>query len=443
MTSDSSVPFISRRSTVYGVNGMVACSEPLATQVGIDILKKGGNAADAAVAVAAAVGVVAPRSAGIGGDAFCLFYDAKSHKVTGLNGSGRAPVKMTMEYLRQKAGITEAQIPIDSIHGATVPGAAAAWVDTFEHFGSGKLDLTTLFQPAINLAENGFPVSPLVARGWKNSENRLKKMNRHKKNLLIDGIRAPKEGEIMYLPDLAKTLKAVAIHGKDGFYKGPIADAIVDAIQTRGEVMTHEDLASHTSEIVEPISIDYHGLTLWEVPPNSQGITALVALGIIRALEEEHGLDLSNYEHNSAEYLHVIIESLRIAFADTRYYVTDPQVNHLTVPSPEQFLSKKYLSERAKLVNMHKRNDAIEKGYPEQASNTVYFSVVDGEGNATNPNDSASFLLVFSGLDMSRNCMSVFSLRGALPTSILRNQESYLSMLPPPPIPPSISSSLS
>ena len=127
--------------------------------------------------------------------------------------------------------------------------------------------------------------------------------------------------------------------------------------------MIHEDLASHTSEVVEQISIDYHGLTLWEAPPNGQGITILIALGIIRALEEEHGLDLSNYKHNSAEYLHVIIESLRIAFADTRYYVTDPQVNHGTVVSPEQFLRREYLSERAKLVNMHKRNDTIEKGY--------------------------------------------------------------------------------
>ena len=165
------------------------------------------------------------------------------------------------------------------------------------------------------------------------------------------------------------------------FYKGPIADAIVNSVQSHGGLLTHEDLASHTSEIIEPISIDYHGYTLWETPPNSQGITALIALGIIRALEEEHGLDFSKIEHNSAEYLHVIIEVMRIAFADTRYYVTDPQV-HLTALSTDKLLSRSYLSQRAKLVDSKKRNNKIKKGYPEQSSNTVYFCVVDREGNA-------------------------------------------------------------
>ncbi|KAI7850854.1 nucleophile aminohydrolase [Circinella umbellata] len=174
---------------------------------------------------------------------------------------------------------------------------------------------------------------------WKNPKNHLDEMNKHKKNILTDGIRVPKEGKIMYLPDLANTSKAVAVYGKDGFYKVPIADGIVDTIQTRGGVLTHEDLASHTFEI------NYGN----PFPTISHGITALIALGIIRAL------------------------SLRIAFADPRYYVTNPQVNHFTVPSPEQFLSKKYLSERAKLANLHKRNDAIEKGYPEQEMHKAYF----------------------------------------------------------------------
>ncbi|KAG2221770.1 hypothetical protein INT45_003410 [Circinella minor] len=380
MASDP-LPFISRRSTVYGTEGMVACPHPIAAQIGAEILKKGGNAADAAVAVAAALNVVMPGSTGIGGDASCLFYNSKSCKVTGLNGTGRAPAMLTLDYLRQKAGITGLTIPIENIHGAIVPGAAAAWVDTVELFGSGKIDLATLFQPAIDLAENGFPVSPIVAKGWKGLEPRLKKTGNGKSTMLIDGIRSPEEGEMMYLPDLAKTFKTVAEHGKNGFYKGPIADAIVNSIQSRGGLLTHEDLASHKSEIIEPISIDYHDYTLWEMPPNSQGITALIALGIIRALEEEHGLDFSKIEHHSAEYLHLIIEAMRIAFADTRYYVTDPQVHSTAVPI-DMLLSKSYLSQRAKLVNLKKRNNKLKKGHPEQDSNTVYFCVVDREGNA-------------------------------------------------------------
>ncbi|KAI7850815.1 nucleophile aminohydrolase [Circinella umbellata] len=374
-------PFISRRSTVYGTDGMVACQHPIAAQIGAGILEKGGNAADAAIAVAAALNVVMPESTGIGGDASCLFYNSKTCKVTGLNGTGRAPAMLTLDYLRQKAGITGLTIPVESIYAAIVPGAAAAWVDTVELFGSGKMDLATLFQPAIELAENGFPVSFVVAKGWKKSESQLKKMGNGKSTMLIDGVRSPEEGEMMNLSDLAKTFRIVAEHGKNGFYKGPIADAIVNSIQSHGGLLTHEDLASHKSEIVEPISIDYHDYTLWEMPPNSQGVTALIALGIIRALEEEHGLDFSKIKHNSAEYLHLIIEAMRIAFADTRHYVTDPQVHSLAVPI-EMLLSKSYLSQRAKLVNLKKRNNKLKKGYPEQDSNTVYFCVVDREGNA-------------------------------------------------------------
>ncbi|KAI9494949.1 gamma-glutamyltranspeptidase [Zychaea mexicana] len=378
MTLDT-LPFISRRSAVYGTHGMVASSQPLATQAGVDILKKGGNAADAAVAVAAALNVTEPASTGIGGDAFCLFYDAKTRKVRGLNGSGRTPAALTIEYLREKASLHGSSLPNYSVHAVTVPGAAAAWVDTVEHFGSGKVDMATVLQPAIDLAENGFPVSHISARSWKEEEKTLKELNTTKDNMLIDGVRAPAEGDIMQLTNLAETYKAVAAQGKDAFYKGRIADAIVDAVKSRGGLMTHEDLASHTSEFVDPISIDYHDWTVWEIPPNGQGITALIALGIIRALEEQHGLNLAKLEHNSAEYLHIIIEALRLAFADTRYYVTDPQV--LPVPT-EKLLSKEYLSERAKSVDLKKRNDKVEKGYPDETSNTVYFSVVDGEGNA-------------------------------------------------------------
>ncbi|CAO3670618.1 unnamed protein product [Rhizopus microsporus] len=376
----SSLPFISRRSTVYGTHAMVASSQPLATQAGIEILKKGGNAADAAVAVAAAINVTEPGSTGIGGDAFCLFYDAKARTVKGLNGSGRTPAKLTMDFLKNEAKLTDENAFTRSVHAVTVPGAAAAWVDTVSHFGSGKLDLSTILKPAIDLAKNGFPVSHISANGWKGEVEKLVEKNPNQKiEWLIDNERAPQEGEIMMVPELAETFQLLAKHGKSGFYEGRIGQAIVEAVQSRGGVMTLEDLAAHTSELLEPISLDYHDWTIWEIPPNGQGITALIALGIIEALEESGAVDFSKIEHNSATYVHIVSEALRIAFADTRYYVTDPQVHH--VPT-EALLSKEYLRERAKLVDLSRRNNEVQKGYPEGNGNTVYFSVVDEEGNA-------------------------------------------------------------
>ncbi|KAI7849586.1 nucleophile aminohydrolase [Circinella umbellata] len=378
--SSSTLPYTSRRSVVHGVHGMVSTSQPLATQVGVDILRQGGNAADAAVAVVATLSVTEPGSTGLGGDASCLFYDSKKGTVKGINGTGRTPAALTTEYLKQHNLLEGETLPNFSIHAITVPGAVAAWADTVEHFGSGKLDLGTLLQPAIKLAENGFPVCQIASYLWKQGEQMLKQMNDHKDNLLVDGIRSPAEGEIMQLPKLAEALRTIATEGKDGFYKGRIAGAIVDAVKTRGGLLTHKDLASHESEMVDPISFDYHDWTIWEMPPNSQGVTALMALGIIQALEEEHGLDFTKLKHNSPEYLHILIEVMRLAFADTRYYVTDPQV-YLPVAT-KKLLSKEYLSERAKSINFKKRNNMIEKGYPDRTSDTVYFSVVDKDGNA-------------------------------------------------------------
>ncbi|KAI9305954.1 nucleophile aminohydrolase [Cunninghamella echinulata] len=379
MTIEKELRFISRRSAVYGVHAMVSSTQPLATQAGIEVLKKGGNAADAAVAVAAALGVTEPSSTGIGGDAFCLFYDAKEKTVKGLNGSGRTPAGLTLDIVRE-SGVEGQGLPPRSIHAVTVPGAAASWVDTVEWFGSGKLDLATILQPAIDLAENGFPVAEVAAHSWKVQEKSLIETNPGKKvEYLFDGERAPEEGEIMSLPTLAKAYKTLAKEGKVGFYQGEIGQAIVEEIQQRGGVMTLEDLAAHSSQKVEPISIDYHDYTVWEIPPNGQGITALMALGIIEALEKNGSIDFKHLEHNSSEYLHVVIEALRLAFADTRYYVGDPDVIH--VPT-EKLLSKDYLNERAKLIHLDHRNSNIQKGYPETMGNTVYFSIVDEEGNA-------------------------------------------------------------
>ncbi|KAG2208294.1 hypothetical protein INT47_006150 [Mucor saturninus] len=333
------------------------------------------------VDLAAALNVTEPGSTGIGGDAFCLFYDAKARTVKGLNGSGRTPAALTMDHIRHQANISGSELPSTSVHAITVPGAAAAWVDTVQQFGSGNVDLATILLPAIDLAENGFPVSHISAHGWNREAKQLAETNPDGGDnaWLIDNSRAPVEGEVMTVPSLAETFKVLGAEGKKGFYEGRIGESIVQAIQSRGGLMTLEDLKSHSSELIQPISIDYHDWTVWEIPPNGQGITALIALGIIEALEESGQVDFAKIEHNSADYIHIVTEALRIAFADTRYYVTDPQVE--PVPT-EALLNKVYLRERAKLVQLAKRNDEIHRGYPEQAGNTVYFSVVDEQGNA-------------------------------------------------------------
>ena len=385
--------FASRRSTVMGSKGVVACSQPLASSAGIEILNKGGNAADAAVAVAAALNVTEPCNTGIGGDAFCLFYDAKNRKVRAFNGSGRAPAAMTLEKLRA-AGITGDEIPHTSLHSVTVPGAASAWVDTVERLGSGNLTLSDILAPAIRLAENGYPVHESTAYLWNVSEKLIKQASPNANEMLLNG-KAPAAAELMRMPNLARTFRELATKGKDGFYRGRVAEAIVELIKSKGGLMELDDLAAHAekgTEEVTPISYTYNhpaqagdlkgkeGVTLYECPPNGQGLTALIALGILDQLQDQ-GLvgDLAKIEHNSAEYLHALIEALRLAFADTRYFVADPAHSKDMVAA---LLSKEYLAERAKLFNPNKASVDLAQGSPANTCDTVYFTVTDGEGNA-------------------------------------------------------------
>ncbi|KAI0067789.1 gamma-glutamyltranspeptidase [Artomyces pyxidatus] len=370
--------FPSRRSVVYGTKGVVSSSQPLATEAGLEILRKGGNAADAAVATSAALNVTEPSCCGIGGDAFCLFYDAKSKVVKALNGSGHSPEKLTIDYMRQR-GIT-GKIPATDLNSVTVPGAAAAWVDTVEKFGSGKLTIAEVLEPAIRLAEEGVPVSELHSLAWKMSEDLIRHASPNGDEMLLDG-KAPLAGQIMKFPNLAKTFRAVAEQGKDGFYKGRIAEAIVEVIQSRGGLMELDDLAKHETSFVEPIKYTYAGdVTVYECPPNGQGITALLALGILENIQEIGKVkNLLEMEHNSVEYLHTLVEALRLAFADSQYYVTDPEFHHTPV---EELLSKKYLASRAALFDPKKTNPQVVHGNPVHSSDTVYFSVTDQWGNA-------------------------------------------------------------
>lgn len=363
------INFSSRRSPVYSKRGIVATSQPLATAAGIEILSKGGNAADAAVAAAAALNVTEPTSTGIGGDMFALYYDAKTKQVTALNGSGRAPAALTLDLLK-KENLLANELPYYHPHTITVPGACAGWCDLIERHGS--LSLTEILSPAIRLADEGFPVAPVTAYFWaRGAERQLKSaLNGHE--LTING-RAPKAGEIFYNKGLAKTFRLIAEKKAEGFYQGPIAEAIISVVKEAGGVMSHADLAEHVSTWEHPISVNYRGLNVYECPPNGQGIAALIALNILE------GFDLSSMDLLSSEKMHLMIEAMRLAFADARWYVADPAFAKIPM---NELLSKEYARERRKLINLNRATVDQKRGTPAASSNTVYLSVVDGFGNA-------------------------------------------------------------
>ena len=360
--------FNSRRSPVYSRNGIVATSQSLATAAGLEILSKGGNAADAAVAAGAALNVTEPTSTGIGGDMFALYYSAETRQVTALNGSGRAPAALSLDRLKKDGISTE--LPPFHAHTITVPGACAGWFDLIERHGS--LTMSEILSPAIHLASDGFPVSPITAHSWEIGVERQLRSAPNGRELTIDG-RAPRAGEIFRSPNLARTLETIANGGRDAFYQGEIAEAIVHVIHEAGGCLSLEDLASHTSTWEIPISVDYRGLRVYECPPNGQGITALIALNILE------GFDLSALAPLSTERLHLMIEALRLAFADSRWYVADPQFSRVPV---QELLSKEYSHECRRLIDRKRATIDPAHGTPVLSSGTVYLSVVDRFGNA-------------------------------------------------------------
>jgi gamma-glutamyltranspeptidase/glutathione hydrolase len=360
--------FNARRSPVVGMDGMVATSQPLAVAAGLEVLRAGGNAADAAVATAAALNVTEPTSTGLGGDCFALFYQAKTKKVFALNGSGRAPAALTLEQVHRE-GFTHSLDPFHP-HTITVPGAAAGWCDLVGKHGA--LSISDVLVPAIRLAEEGFPVAPITAYYWDRGVQRQLNTAPNGLELTIDG-RAPRPGEIFRNPGLAKTFRALAEGGVEAYYQGEIAAAIAKVIQDAGGVMNEEDLASHTSTWETPISTTYHGYKVWECPPNGQGLAALLALNILEAY------DLAGMDALSPERLHLEIEAMRLAFADARWFVADP----VTDPAPlEALLSKSYAAQRRKLIDTGNATLDQQHGTPTSSSDTVYLTVVDGEGNA-------------------------------------------------------------
>lgn len=352
---------------VLGRRGMVATNNPLASQAGLRILREGGTAADAAVAAAAVLNVTDPASTGIGGDMFALYYDAQTQSVTALNGSGRAPKALTIAELA-RLGIRDA-IPDRSPHAVTVPGACMGWHDLLVRHG--RMTLKETLADAIHYAEEGFAVAPVFGRAWQASEAFLRQ-GHHTEHYVPDG-RAPRVGEIMRLPHLARTFQQVAEGGPDAFYRGPIAEAIVKTLGALGGLMTLEDLHSHTSTWGEPIQINYRGFTIMEHPPNGQGLAALQAMKIAEAWT------LGDWPWDSAERLHLMVEAMRLAFADARHYIADP----LQVPVPvDQLLSDEYLRGRRQLISERSAMQPPSFGAPLAHSDTVYLCTADGEGNA-------------------------------------------------------------
>jgi gamma-glutamyltranspeptidase / glutathione hydrolase len=355
------------RSVVRAEHGMVATSQPLASQVGLEVLKHGGNAVDAAIAMAAVLNVTEPMMTGVGGDMFALVYWAKTKELKGLNASGRAPRALTLDHFAKK---NIKQMPATGMESITVPGAFDGWVTLLDKYGTMKLP--DLLAPAIEYAEHGFPVMEKTAEDWNAEVRKLQRTPAASANYLIDG-RAPRPGEIFRQANLARTLRVLARDGRDGFYKGEIAKAIADYFQKNGGFITLDDLAAQKSEWVEPISTDYRGYTVYEIPPNGQGLTALLTLNILE------GFDLQALSSQPDRYYHTLIEATKLAFADRNRYIADP---HFAKVPVTELLAKDYAAKRRALIDPNKALDSPAPGEINMGSDTTYFTVVDKDGNA-------------------------------------------------------------
>lgn len=411
--------FDSRRSPVLAKNGMVATSQPLAAQAGLQKLFDGGNAVDAAVTAAAVLNVVEPESTGVGGDLFALIWLDKEKQVRALNGSGRAPAAASIDQLRA-AG--HAQMPTDGVFSVSIPGTVHGWETILQAYGT--MPLAEVLQPAIRYAEEGFPVTDYIAYQWSGQQSRLAALPSGQE-MLLNG-RPPRQGEVMRLPTLAGTLRAIAAGGSAAFYRGEIAAKIADFVQAQGGWITTDDLAAHTSDWDEPISTDYRGITCWECPPNGQGIAALEALNIVE------GFDIKGMGAQSVDAYHHLIEAMRLAFADAHRYVADPR--QAAVPIA-QLTAKDYAARRRRLINPGRAMDYAPFGDIQVGGDTVYISCVDGQGNACSFINSiyinfGSGLVVPDTGIVLQNRASLFSLEPEHPNALAGGKRPYHTIIP-------------
>ena len=357
----------STRSEIIASNGMAATSQPLATQVAIDILKQDGNAIDAAIAANAMLGLVEPTGNGIGGDLFAIVWSAKDQKLYGLNASGRSPASLTLEHFK-KIGLDK--IPSHGPLPVSVPGAVDGWFELHKRFGA--LPMTTILEPAIRYAREGFPLTEIIAAAWQRSAPRLEKWAGFRETFMPNG-RAPAKGEIFKNPNLANTLEQIANGGRDVFYKGEIAKKIDLFMEEVGGFLSYEDLANHKSDWVEPVSTNYRGYDVWELPPNGQGIAALQILNIL-----EH-YDIASMGFGSPDYIHRFIEAKKLAFEDRAKFYADPDFNKIPV---ERLISKEYAASRLKLIDPKHAANHYEADNPAlEEGDTIYLTVADKNGN--------------------------------------------------------------
>ena len=368
MIQNPNYNFSSRRSATLGLNGTVATSNPLAANAGLDILKKGGHAVDAAVCAASVLNVVEPMSTGVGGDVFALVYDSTSKRVEALNGSGKSSIKTDINKL-EEIGLD--YIPLDGQHcglAVSVPGCVDAWDQLLEKYGVFSLD--TVLAPAVDYAQDGFGVSEITANSWKQSELKLS-INGNCE--FLPAGRAPRFGEKVDLPQLCRTLKGISENGRSFMYQGSVPEKISSYVKKFSGWLCEEDFAKHTFSWVKPISSNYRGYDVWECPPNGQGIAALIALNIIE------NIDFSDSSIEPSLQLHYKIEAMKIAFKDALWYVADPEKVKIPV---EELLSKSYAKQRFNEIKKDQANTQYRKGNFKQSGDTVYVSVIDGNGNA-------------------------------------------------------------
>ena len=353
------------RSEVIGQHGMVATSHPLATQIGIDVLKKGGTAIDAAIAANIALGLMEPTGSGIGGDLFAIVWDAKEQKLFGLNASGPAPQSISLDYFKQQK---LAKIPPFGPLPVTVPGAVDGWVKLHEKFGNQSF--ASLFEPTIGYARKGHPVTETIAYYLDRSKEIFKQYPNFSDVWMKDGETTGK-GDIFKNPQLANTLEIIAEKGRAGFYEGEVAKTIADFIQAQGGFLTYEDLANFNSEWVEPVSTNYRGYDVWELPPNGQGMVALQILNILE------NFDIKKMGLFSSDYVHLFTEAKKLAFADRAKHYADPNFSKIPI---EQLVSKSYAKERAALIDLTKAAQVDESGIPD-GGDTIYLTAADQFGN--------------------------------------------------------------
>jgi gamma-glutamyltranspeptidase/glutathione hydrolase len=412
---DWKFPYASQRMPILA-NNIVSTSQPLASEAGIQMIIKGGNAVDAAIATAITLAVVGPTMNGIGSDAFAIIWDGK--KIIGLNSSGRSPSAWTPEYFSKRKAM-----PVTGWDSVTVPGAVSAWVELSKRFG--QLPFEDLFEPAIHYAENGFLVAPITAQYWDTFSHMYKKAKFPDFfQTFMPNNRSPRPGELFKLPVQAKTLRIIAKSGGDAFYNGILAENIVAHAKKTGGLMTLEDLANHKATWEKTIEMDFNGFTLHEIPPNGQGLAALIMLGIL------NNFDLNCYELDSSESIHLQIEAMKLAFADALRYISDPSTLEI---DPSYFLSADYLKKRAKKIDLNKAQK-YNAGMPKDRD-TIYLTTADENGMMVSYIQSnymgfgSGIVIPDTGISL-QNRANGFSLVEGHPNQVGPNKRPYHTIIP-------------